>query len=65
MAQEPTPMELRNAFLQAKRLHSQGLISTDALYAAADAYIIALKDYRRSSKRQFAIPTRAYLIRSL
>lgn len=60
-----TALELREKVIEAKRLFGQGLIDVDALYAAADAYIDALKAFKKRTKAKLNIPTRAYLIRAL
>ena len=60
-----TPLELREKVIESKRLYGQGLIDVDALYAAADAYIEALKAFKKRTKAKLAIPSRAYIIRAL
>ena len=58
-------MELRDKLIEAKRLYGQGAIDVDALYAAADAYIDALKAFKKRTKAKLAIPSRAYIIRAI
>ena len=60
-----TPLELREKVIESKRLYGQGLIDVDALYAAADAYIEALKAFKKRTHAKLNIPSRAYIIRAL
>ena len=60
-----TALELKEKLLDAKSQYRQGAIDIDALYAAADAYIDALKAFKKRTKAKLTIPTRAYLIRAL
>lgn len=60
-----TPLELRDKLIESKRLYGQGLIGIDALYAAADEYIDALKAFKQRTKAKLSIPSRAYIIRAL
>ena len=60
-----TPLELREKVIESKRLYGQGLIDVDALYAAADAYIEALKAFKKRTHAKLSIPSRAYIIRAL
>ena len=60
-----TPLELKEKLLDAKSQYRNGAIDIDALYAAADAYIEALKAFKKRTKAKLNIPSRAYLIRAL
>lgn len=60
-----TALELRSKLLEAKQQYGRGEITVDALYAVADAYIDALKAYKKASGKRLTIPSRGYLIRAL
>ena len=61
-----TPLELRSQVIVAKQQFGLGEITIDQLYAAADAYIEALREYkRRTGNKRLNIPSRGYLIRAL
>ena len=60
-----TTIELRTQVIEAKQRFGRGEISVDDLYAAADAYIAALKTYKKATGKKLSIPSRAYLIRAL
>ena len=62
---QPSAIQLRDNVLTQRANYSRGLASLDDLYAAADAYIAALKAYRKASGKRFTIPSRAYLLRAL
>jgi len=59
-----TTLELKDRLVKAKDLYTMGKISIDDLYAAADAYIDALREYKKRTGKKFAIPSRGYLIRA-
>lgn len=58
-------LDLRDKLLEARRRFGRQEITVDELYAAADAYIAALKEYKKRSGKKFAIPSRSYVIRAL
>ena len=61
-----TAHELRTQLLETKHRFGRGEATIDDLYAAADAYIEAMKEYkRRTGDRNLRIPARGYLIRAL
>lgn len=60
-----TTLELRTQAIEAKQRFGRGEISVDDLYAAADAYIAALKTYKKATGKKLSITSRAYLIRAL
>ena len=65
MPTQETPLQLYDTLIISKQRWGKGEITLDALYAAADAYIAALRTYKRTSGKRFAIPSRSYLIRAL
>jgi hypothetical protein len=60
-----TPLELRQKLIESIHAFNRSEISPDDLYAIADAYIAALKEYAKRTKKKFRIPSRGYLIRAL
>jgi hypothetical protein len=65
MPDDNSPLVLRDALIVARQRFGQGQITVDSLYAAADAYIDALRQYKRTAHKRMAIPSRAYLIRAI
>jgi hypothetical protein len=65
MDEHKTPMDLRNELIDTKRRFGQGAATIDVLYSAADAYIAALKAFKKSTGKRLTIPSRAYLIRAI
>ena len=60
------PQELRNAFIATKHRWGRNEATVEELYAAADAYIEAIKEFKKRTKnKKLAVPTRAYLLRAL
>lgn len=63
---QKTPLECKSALLAARQQWGQGLINEKQLYAVADEYIEAIKDYKnRTNNKKLRIPTASYLIRAL
>ena len=62
---KPNALTLRNDLIIARAKHQQGAITTDELYQSADAYIAALREYKKRTGKKLTIPSRAYLIRAL
>ena len=62
---EKTPLECRAAVLAAREQFGRGEIPESQLFAAADAYIQSLKDWKKRTGRKLRIPTRAYVLRAL
>lgn len=61
-----TAHEYRNALIEAKQRFGRGEITATELYAAADAYIEAIKDFkRRTGNKKLRVPDRGYLIRAI
>jgi hypothetical protein len=60
-----TPMQARTHLIQTRAAYAAGSATIDQLYEAADAYITALKQYRKASGKNVTIPSRAYVIRAL
>ncbi len=60
-----TPIELRTKLIDAKRAFGRGEITIEQLYAAADAYIDAIKEFKKRTGARIAVPSRAYLIRAV
>ena len=61
-----SPIELRSKLIEAKQQFGRNEITIDALYAVADAYIDALREYKkRTGNKKLNIPARGYLIRAL
>lgn len=61
-----TALELRDAFIIARQEFGRGEIGIDELYAAADAYIESIKEYKkRTGNKKLRIPSRGYIIRAL
>ena len=65
MESKPDALTLRNDLIIARAQHAQGTITTDALYLKADAYIAALREYKKRTGKKLTIPSRSYLIRAL
>lgn len=61
-----TALDLRDKFIEARKLFFAQQITIDDLYKAADAYIEAIKAFKKkTSNKKLRIPDRAYLIRAL
>lgn len=61
-----TALELRTKLQDTKRRFGRGEATIDDLYAAADAYIEAIKEHkRRTGDKKLRIPARGYLIRAI
>jgi len=61
----PEVSAARTACIEAIRQHRRKEITTDALYAAADAYIATIAAVYKARKIRRKPPARAYLIRAL
>lgn len=58
--------EYRNQLIEAKQRFGRNEITQDDLYAAADAYIEAIKDFKkRTGNKKLSVPSRGYLIRAI
>lgn len=58
------PQEYRNQLIEAKQRFGRNEITTDQLYAAADAYIDAIKDFKkRTGNKKLPVPSRGHLLR--
>lgn len=60
-----TPLQLRDALIEAKKAFGRGEITVDTLYVAADAYIESIKAYAKRTKKKIRPPSRAYIIRAI
>ena len=60
-----SPLELREKVILARGRYNQGEITQEELYLAVDAYITALRAYKKRTGKQLSIPSRAYLLRAL
>lgn len=60
-----TPIQLRSKLIESKQAFGRGEITIEQLYAAADAYIAAIRDYAKRTGKRITIPSRAYLIRAV
>lgn len=61
-----TAQEYRSQLIVAKQQFGRNEISTEQLYAAADAYIEAIKEFkRRTGNKKLPVPSRGYLIRAI
>lgn len=61
-----TAQECRNQLIEAKQRFGRNEITTEQLYAAADAYIEAIKAYKkRTGNKKLPVPNRGYLIRAI
>ena len=60
-----TAIELKEQLRLAKGAFHRGEIDIDALYAAADAYIEAIKAFKKRTKAKISVPTRGYIIRAV
>lgn len=61
-----TVHDYRNAAIEAKKQWGRGEISIDSLYLAFDAYIEAIKEFKKRTKnKKLHTPDRGYLIRAL
>jgi hypothetical protein len=61
----PSLLDLRARVIAVRGAQQHGQASIEDLYAAADAYIAALRQYKRRTGRRLTIPNRAYLLRAL
>ena len=59
-----TPLELKDKLCKAIKAHGRGEVDEDALFAAADAYIASLKEYKKQTGKKFKLPSRGYIIRA-
>jgi len=59
-----TSLQLKDKLCADIKLYGKGKIDIDQLYASADAYIEALKQYKQCTGKKFRIPSRGYLIRA-
>lgn len=58
--------EIRNKLIETKQRFGRGEVGIDELYAAADAYIAAIREYKKRTKnKRLSIPSRAYIIRAI
>ena len=61
-----TTLQLRDSLLTAKQQFGRNEIGLDELYAAADAYIESIKEFKkRTGDKKLRVPNRSYLIRAL
>ena len=61
-----TAHECRNALIIARQQFGRGEVTIDQLYAAADAYIEAIKEFKKRTKnKRLKVPSRGYLIRAI
>lgn len=59
-------LEYRDQMIIAKQKFGRGEISIDDLYAAADAYIEAIRQFKkRTNNKKLRVPDRAYVIRAI
>ena len=59
-----TPLELKDKLCEAIKAHGKGEAGEDVLFAAADAYIESLKEYKKKTGNKFRLPSRGYIIRA-
>lgn len=62
---QPTALQLRDRVISLRWQHARGDATIEQLYAAADAYIEAIKAYKARTGKRVIIPSRAYIIRAL
>lgn len=60
-----TPIELRHNLQLTKQAFGRGEATVDDLYAAADKYIAALREFKKRTKAKINIPSRSYIIRAI
>jgi len=61
---ERSPLQLKSDFQETRKAFYAGNATQEQLFSAADAYIDALKAYKKRRKlHRLAIPTRAKLLR--
>lgn len=61
-----TTLELRDRLLTAKQRFGRNEIGVNELYAAADAYIESIKEFKkRTGNKKLKVPSRSYIIRAL
>ncbi len=58
-------LELKDKVIVVRNAYQHGQVPIEELYKATDAYIAALAEYKKRTKRRISIPSRAYLIRAL
>lgn len=59
-----TAQECRNELIYAKQRFGRNEITIDDLYAAADAYIDAIKEFKaRTGNKKLSVPNRSQLFR--
>jgi hypothetical protein len=62
---EPNLLVLKDRVRLARSAYQHGQAPQSTLDTAADAYIAALKAYKRRTGRKLSIPSRAYIIRAV
>ena len=62
---ECSMLDMRDHVIAARSRFHRGEITLDDLYAVADRYIAALREYKKRTGKRLAIPSRAYLLRAL
>jgi hypothetical protein len=62
---QPTALTAREAMIAARARYYAGAGTEAEMNAAADAYIEALRVYRKLSGKKFSIPSRAYILRAI
>lgn len=60
-----TALDLKFKLQEAKKQFGRKEITIDQLYVAADAYIDALKEFKKRTKAKISIPNRGYVIRAI
>lgn len=61
-----TALEYRTKLIETKSAFGRNEATVDDLYAAADAYIEALKEFKQRTKnKKLRIPARGYIIRAI
>lgn len=59
-----TAHDYRNQLIEAKQRFGRNEITSTQLYAAADAYINAIKEFKqRTGNKKLNVPTRGHLLR--
>ena len=59
-----TALDLKFAAKAAQAQHARSEITTDELYTAVDAYIKAIREFKKRTKAKISIPSRGCILRA-
>jgi len=57
-------LDLKFAMQEAKKKFGRGEIGENELFEAADAYIDAIREFKKRTKAKIAVPSRGYILRA-